>query len=89
MLSKDAYSVDAISVDFRDGKERYTVPAVKRIETQAPRSGQTASGYGKQIPTRYLLHIDGRWRRVYAMCYSNAATCYIFKNGKKIIVDWS
>ena len=88
MLPKNTDTLDVVSVDFGIGKERYTMPAVTRIETQAPRSGQTASGYVSRIPTRHMLHINGRWQRVYAMCYSNVATCYIFKNGKKIIVDW-
>lgn len=37
----------------------------------------TATGYGSRIPTRYLVHFNGRWRRVYFRCYSNAGTLYI------------
>lgn len=48
----------------------------------------TASGYGSKIPTRYMIKFNGRWRRVYARCYSNAATCYITApKGEEITVQ--
>ena len=48
----------------------------------------TASGYGRRIPTRYMVRHNGRLRRVYACCYSNTATCYIeTKNKDWIIVE--
>jgi hypothetical protein len=37
----------------------------------------TRSGYGRRLPTRYMVQVDGRWRRVYCVCFSNAGTCYI------------
>lgn len=39
----------------------------------------TASGYGARIPTRYMVQVNGKWRRVYAICYSNSGTLYIGK----------
>ena len=48
----------------------------------------TASGYGKRIPTRYMVRFNGKWRRVYCVIYSNIGTCYIgdyFKKSGKII----
>lgn len=39
--------------------------------------GRDRSGYGRRIATRYIVHYNGRWRRVYCHCYSNAGTCYI------------
>lgn len=39
----------------------------------------TATGYGARIPTRYMVRFNGKWRRVYARCYSNNATLYIGK----------
>jgi hypothetical protein len=49
-----------------------------------------ASGYGKDIPTEYMIKWEGRWYRVYAMQYSNCPTTYIktkhAENGR-IIVD--
>ena len=39
----------------------------------------TASGYGRRIPTPYMVKLPGspRWRRVYCCIYSNSGTCYI------------
>ena len=39
----------------------------------------TASGYGKRIPTRTMVRYQGKWRRVYVYCFSNAGTAYIGK----------
>jgi hypothetical protein len=48
----------------------------------------TASGYGERIPTRHMVRtIDNRWRRVYATCFSNAATLWIVENGERVIVE--
>ena len=47
----------------------------------------TASGYGRKIPTIYMVQLPDskRWRRVYACQYSNAGTCYV-QSGKDWIV---
>lgn len=37
----------------------------------------TASGYGRRIPTPFMVRLDGRWRRVYCCVSSNAGTCYV------------
>ena len=37
----------------------------------------TASGYGRRIPTRYMVQWRGVWRRVYVCQISNAGTAYI------------
>lgn len=42
----------------------------------------TASGYGPRIPTPYMIRHGGRWRRVYAACYGNAASTYIGPAGQ-------
>ena len=48
----------------------------------------TASGYGKAIPTEYMVRtINQKWRRVYCTVYSNIGTCWIVQDGEKIIVD--
>ena len=39
----------------------------------------TATGYGKRIPTRYMVQVNGKWRRVYCRIYSNNGTLYIGK----------
>jgi hypothetical protein len=42
----------------------------------------TATGYGSKIPTVYVVQWQGRWRRVYAACFGNAASTYIGKPGQ-------
>jgi hypothetical protein len=37
----------------------------------------TATGYGRKIPSTYMVKWKGRWRRVYVACYSNSGTAYI------------
>jgi hypothetical protein len=39
----------------------------------------TTTGYGNRIPTVYMVKWQGKWRRVYAACYSNVASTYIGK----------
>lgn len=55
--------------------------AVKESPMEFHRLGLTwtASGYGKRIPTRYLVQFNGRWRRVYSARFGNAGTAYIGK----------
>lgn len=50
-------------------------------ETDEPRKGRTQTGYGAQMPTRYMVKWNGRWRRVYVANYGNAGTAYIGKRG--------
>lgn len=46
----------------------------------------TASGYGRRIPTRYMVRLHGKWRRVYCCQISNSGTLYIGKIGDSVIV---
>jgi hypothetical protein len=39
----------------------------------------TATGYGRKIPTRYMVQSGGKWRRVYCCIFSNIGTLYIGK----------
>lgn len=55
----------------------YQTERVEHRETPAPRSGNTTSGYGSRIPTGYMVRYLNRWRRVYAICYSNSPSHYI------------
>lgn len=55
--------------------------AVEHRETETPLSGRTQSGYGPRLTTPYMVKWAGRWRRVYAACYGNAASHYIGKPG--------
>jgi len=72
---------------FGKGNEpRQTVSvAVKELPLWWQKRGlsYTATGYGSRIPTVYMVQWQGRWRRVYAACYGNAASTYIGKAG-----DW-
>ena len=62
----------------------YTDPAkvTGARATDTPIYGRTASGYGRKIPTRYMLHYAGRWRRVYVMQYGNAGAAYVEMRGR-------
>ena len=44
----------------------------------------TATGYGSQIPTTYMVKWSNRWRRVYCHIYSNTGVCYIKSKGKPL-----
>lgn len=37
----------------------------------------TATGYGAAIPSRTMVLLNGRWRRVYVRIYSNSGTAYL------------
>jgi len=48
----------------------------------------TATGYGKKIPTRYMVRtIDQKWRRVYCCIFSNVGTTYVIHGKEKTIVN--
>lgn len=55
--------------------------------TEAPKN-PSRTGYGSKIPTEYRVHYNGRWRRVYAICFSNVATFYIPDGKDKLIVSF-
>jgi hypothetical protein len=48
----------------------------------------TATGYGRKIPTRYMVQSGGKWRRVYCCIFSNSGTLYIGKlSGEAVTVQ--
>lgn len=47
----------------------------------------TATGYGAKIPTEWVTRLEARTRRVYCTIYSNAGTCWVVLNGKKVVID--
>ena len=53
--------------------------------TERPRSGQTVTGYGKAVPTQYLVKHNDKWRRVYCCIFSKSATFYIKKPEREMI----
>jgi len=67
----------------------HTIPALiteYRI-TDTPRSGQTVTGYGGAIPTRYMIRYAGRWQRVKVMSYGNSGSAYIRTAGQNLFLD--
>ena len=45
--------------------------------------GQDDMGYGSKITTDRIAGVDGKRYRVYAACFSNAASYYILKGREK------
>ena len=62
-------------------------PADIRITPQ-PRYGQTVTGYGSGMPTRYMVRVAGRWYRVKSDCYGNSGSSYITVAGVRRAVEW-
>lgn len=64
-----------------------SVPAKEKVlPWQAARLTYTATGYGRRIPTRYMVRWGGKWRRVYASRISNVGTLYVGELADGIIV---
>jgi hypothetical protein len=55
--------------------------------TVVPRSGQTVTGYGGAIPTRYMVRYANRWQRVKVMSYGNSGSAYIHTGGRDLFLD--
>lgn len=52
------------------------------VTKNTPRNN-SATGYGSKIPTGYAAFLDGKWRRVYCISYSNSGSLYVnFKGGR-------
>ena len=47
----------------------------------------TATGYGRKIPTPFVVRYRNRWRRVYCAVFGNAGSAYIEDKGKTIFVE--
>jgi hypothetical protein len=74
------FTVDAVRWD--NANKCYTGEwlTLEAKKTDAPRFW-SASGYGAKIPTCTMVRYNGKWRRVYVACFSNAGTAYIGKPG--------
>ncbi|WCO82008.1 hypothetical protein vBPpSSYP_26 [Pseudomonas phage vB_PpS_SYP] len=48
----------------------------------------TRTGYGSKIPSMYKVQYQGRWYRVYSICYSNVSTEYIVVKGERVTVQF-
>jgi hypothetical protein len=74
---------------YLHGKPYEVDAMVKPLWWQEQGLSFTASGYGKRIPTRYMVRLHGKWRRVYCCIHSNSGTCYVgnlFATGEVITV---
>lgn len=62
--------------------EYATVTQFRKVINPAQRP---AEGYGEKIPTDWQVIIAGekKWRKVYAICWSNVASHYIMLDGKR------
>lgn len=47
--------------------------------------GRTRSGYGKRLPTDWVVRIGKRLHRVRCMCWSNAGTLWVRVRGEQMI----
>ena len=68
---------------FDDSRDQYQVQATEAVSKplwwQERGLSYTATGYGKRIPTQWLVKYNGKMRRVYCCIFSNIGTCYIGK----------
>lgn len=74
-----------------NGKHQYYDLEVSDVlavwTTEVPRKGQTQTGYGKAIPTQYVIKTrDGRTHRVKCSIFGNLGTLYISTQGQPFVV---
>lgn len=49
---------------------------------------RSRTGYGSKIPMQYKIKLtNGRTYRMYCMIYSNSGTCYVIKNGERLLTS--
>lgn len=78
---------------FADSRDQYQVQATEAVPKplwwQERGLSYTATGYGKRIPTQWLVKYNGKMRRVYCCIFSNIGTCYIGKlsDGLTVSID--
>lgn len=53
-----------------------------RVDDDTPRNPYP-SGYGRKVPTRYMLQLGKRWHRVYVMQYGNSGSAYVILGGQE------
>lgn len=57
-----------------------------RLTADIPWKGRTQSGYGKALPTNYMIRYKSRWLRVKCVCYSNSGTLWARVAGVDTVV---
>jgi len=69
--------------------ERLPLENLENKTTKPPKWAASKTGYGRKIPTRFMVRLPGgkRWRRVYCCQYSNSGTCYVeTRSGNWIVI---
>jgi hypothetical protein len=61
---------------------------IQEFGVRACKPTRTVTGYGGKLATPYIAKVGGRWRRVYAACYSNVAMHYITVAGRRRVLRW-
>lgn len=54
--------------------------------TGHPNAGRDAQGYGRRIPTDWMVQMNRRSYRVYCCCFSNSGTTYISTKDHKFLI---
>jgi hypothetical protein len=75
------------TTDVYINTDRIYLDETQHRSTDTPRSGMTATGYGRKLPTQYMITINDREYRVYATGYSNASTLWIQTRHGRVIVQ--
>ena len=65
---------------------RDMIQAIKH--NAAPHYRTNADGYSLKIPCPVMLHINGRWHRLYCGVVGNGSVCYVVINKQDYIVDY-
>lgn len=61
---------------------------ISLVQDLKPPRNPSRDGYGDKLPTSYRIKLDdNRWRRVYAICYGNAASVYVNSAGHRLFLD--
>jgi hypothetical protein len=59
--------------------DSYLTIRVPARETTTPWKGRTLTGYGRALPTPYMVKWRRHWYRVKCICFGNSNTLYIGK----------
>ena len=59
---------------------------IKPLWWQEKGLSYTASGYGRKIPTQYMVYHEKRLKRVYCCIFSNVGTLFIVSKGKELTI---
>ena len=74
-------------LEHPDFKSQQFEPVESPLWWQEKGLSYTASGYGRKITTKWKIKIHNKLYRVYCCIHSNVGTCYIIKNGEKIVIN--